>query len=200
MESIDQQKDAMRKMIFTRRRAMTDQQRTTQSLQACRKLVALLDLSPHSVLGLYSAMDQELSLHALAHHAYQCGTAVAFPCMRKPGAPGEPMLMDFRLVAPEHYQQETAPFVTNPLKSFKANDPALEAFPLVDPADLTHLVCPLVAFDAHRNRLGYGGGNYDRYLPQLSPRCKIMGVAFAQQEVELVPTDVHDIRIPIVSA
>ncbi len=54
---------------------------------------------------------------------------------------------------------------------------------------------PAVAFDAQGNRLGYGRGTYDRYLPQLREDCQVLGVAFAEQEVEQVPCDEHDCSI-----
>ena len=38
-------------------------------------------------------------------------------------------------------------------------------------------------------------GTYDRYLPQLRDDCLLVGVAFAEQEVEQVPCDEHDHKI-----
>lgn len=63
------------------------------------------------------------------------------------------------------------------------------------------IVVPLVAFDRAGARLGYGGGCYDRYLPTLRPDCQIVGIAFEEQRVDHVPTDVHDLPLPnIISA
>lgn len=55
---------------------------------------------------------------------------------------------------------------------------------------------PAVAFDAQGNRLGYGRGTYDRYLPQLREDCQLLGVAFVEQEVDRVPCDEHDRKVP----
>jgi 5-formyltetrahydrofolate cyclo-ligase len=51
------------------------------------------------------------------------------------------------------------------------------------------LVVPLLAFDSHGWRLGYGGGFYDRTLADLRASRKILavGYAFAGQEVDDVP-------------
>ena len=66
---------------------------------------------------------------------------------------------------------------------------------------LNMIVVPLVAFDHAGARLGYGGGCYDRYLTMLSPACQIVGIAFDEQRVDHVPTDVHDLPLPhIISA
>ena len=50
---------------------------------------------------------------------------------------------------------------------------------------------PLLAFDRKGNRLGYGGGYYDRTLATL-PGCNAIGFGFAAQEVDGLPTEPHD--------
>lgn len=56
------------------------------------------------------------------------------------------------------------------------------------------LVVPLVAFDRRGNRLGYGGGFYDRTLEKLRSLKKVVaiGVAYAAQMVDGVPRGEHD--------
>lgn len=60
------------------------------------------------------------------------------------------------------------------------------------------LLVPLLAFDRHGGRLGYGAGYYDRTLPQLSPRFTL-GCGFAAQEVQDVPMGPHDVRLDAVA-
>ena len=56
---------------------------------------------------------------------------------------------------------------------------------------------PLLAFSAKGERLGYGGGYYDRTLEVLRQKNEIFacGVAYAGQEVESLPTDMHDAKL-----
>ena len=56
------------------------------------------------------------------------------------------------------------------------------------------VLIPLLAFDRHGHRLGYGGGFYDRTLALL-PRALRIGCAFAAQEVDSVPHGPHDQRL-----
>ena len=53
------------------------------------------------------------------------------------------------------------------------------------------LLIPLLAFDHAGNRLGYGGGFYDRTLALL-PRALRIGCAFAAQELDKVPAGPYD--------
>ncbi len=64
-------------------------------------------------------------------------------------------------------------------------------WPLAHP---TVLLVPLLAFDAHGHRLGYGGGFYDRTLDAMRAGGRVLaiGVAYAGQEVPLLPREAHD--------
>jgi 5-formyltetrahydrofolate cyclo-ligase len=62
------------------------------------------------------------------------------------------------------------------------------------------LVVPLLAFDRAGYRLGYGGGFYDRTLARLREIKPVVavGMAYAAQEVPLVPHDANDQRLDFV--
>ena len=62
------------------------------------------------------------------------------------------------------------------------------------------LLVPLVAFDKDLNRIGYGGGFYDRYIAKIRKRKKILTVGFAYsfQKVKKIPTNNYDIKLDII--
>ena len=62
------------------------------------------------------------------------------------------------------------------------------------------LLIPLVAFDNNLNRLGYGGGYYDRYLSKLKKKKNIMkiGIAFSFQKIKKIPINNYDIKLDYV--
>ena len=59
------------------------------------------------------------------------------------------------------------------------------------------LLVPLVAYDKKFNRIGYGGGYYDRYLKKISKRKKIItiGLAYSFQKVINIPINDYDIKL-----
>ena len=60
------------------------------------------------------------------------------------------------------------------------------------------IMVPLVAFDRHLNRIGYGKGYYDRYLSRLIRSKKsvlTIGLAFSFQKYKKIPTIKSDIKL-----
>ena len=82
----------------------------------------------------------------------------------------------------------------NPLKVSKYGIPEPEIKDIVYP-DI--LLIPLVAFDKKLNRLGYGGGYYDRLIDRLSKKKKIIkiGLAFSIQKIDEVPINAYDQKL-----
>lgn len=151
--------------------------------------------------AVYAALPKEVNLDAFIVGAYERGCAVAFPCMNRTKQQGEGSPMSMRQVGRAAYERGDVPFICSPIEAFERDEEVLAAYPPVKPSDIDFMVVPMVAFDAHQHRLGYGGGNYDTYLPDLSPACAVVGAAFKEQCVPEVPTEPHDLPMPaIVSA
>jgi 5-formyltetrahydrofolate cyclo-ligase len=62
------------------------------------------------------------------------------------------------------------------------------------------LLVPLLAFDRRGHRIGYGAGYYDLTIAQLRAKKPIaaVGIAFAAQEVEIVPRTAFDAQLDLV--
>lgn len=68
----------------------------------------------------------------------------------------------------------------------------------VDPLEIDLVAVPGVAFDRSRNRIGYGGGYYDRFLRTLRPDCLKAGVAFELQLFDSLPAAEYDLPVDII--
>ena len=62
------------------------------------------------------------------------------------------------------------------------------------------LLVPLVAFDKNFNRIGYGGGFYDRYIKKVRKQKKVLTIGFAYsfQKVKKIPTNNYDIGLDFI--
>ena len=71
----------------------------------------------------------------------------------------------------------------------------IDSAPVVEP-DI--IILPLLGFDKHGTRLGYGKGHYDRTLAIMSKKPKLIGLAFAAQEIDFIPAASHDVPLDAV--
>tara|TARA_B100000886_G_C20177542_1_gene388754 strand:+ start:54 stop:614 length:561 start_codon:yes stop_codon:yes gene_type:complete len=62
------------------------------------------------------------------------------------------------------------------------------------------LFVPVVAFDKYLNRVGYGGGFYDRYLEKISriKKCLTIGLAFSHQKVNKIKVENFDKKLDLI--
>ena len=59
------------------------------------------------------------------------------------------------------------------------------------------LLVPLLAFDKYLNRIGYGGGYYDRYIKKIKTKKKILtiGLAYSFKKVKEIPVNKYDKKL-----
>lgn len=136
-----------------------------------------------AIIGLYRADKSEAPAASYAKFFHEQGHTIALPAFESSDAP-----MIFR----EHIDpfgesdMETGPFFGIPQPGSKA--------PQVIP-DV--LFVPLVGFTAAGDRLGQGGGYYDRWLAQ-NPGRMTVGLAWDVQLCEHLATEPHDIALDCV--
>ena len=78
--------------------------------------------------------------------------------------------------------------------------PALRELPerAVDRESIGLIIVPGVAFDPARNRIGQGGGFYDRFLKTFKKRPYLAALSYQCQIFSSIPTDPHDIQMDAV--
>ena len=67
-----------------------------------------------------------------------------------------------------------------------------------DEGDLDAVIVPGVGFDVKGNRLGFGVGYYDRFLPKTKPSCRKIAVCYELQLKETVFPEDHDFPVDII--
>ena len=80
----------------------------------------------------------------------------------------------------------------------------INKFGMLEPALLSQhkipdvMLIPLLAYDRKKNRLGYGGGYYDRYLNKFLKKNNnilTVGIAFSFQKHHKIPTNKEDVKL-----
>ena len=85
----------------------------------------------------------------------------------------------------------------DPLKLNKYGIPEPVGKKLIEP---NILVIPIVAFDKDLNRIGYGGGYYDRFIQKIERKfkCLKIGLALSFQEVKKIPINKYDKKMDLI--
>ncbi|MCD8199502.1 MAG: hypothetical protein LUD25_00840 [Coriobacteriaceae bacterium] len=205
-------REDLRREALTARKRIPETERKRRSEELCGQLLDVLDAviedagrpASDCIVTVYAATGSEVGLDAFIEAAYGRGVGLAFPCMFADTDATSvsttcEATMGMRLVDETSYRSGAAPFVNDPFQVLTADDPRLAPYPPVAATDPILTVVPLVAFDTSGNRLGYGQGNYDRYLAKTGPANRSVGVAFAEQEVGGIPALAHDRRLEILT-
>jgi 5-formyltetrahydrofolate cyclo-ligase len=174
-------KAIMRREMAARRDALPAAERR----QAAETIAARpfpVAVPPGAIVSGFMPLKSEINPLPLMRKLAEAGAALALPVV---AGKGQPLTM------------RGWAFGT-PLASgvWGIKEPMADA-PAVDP-DI--LIVPLLAFDGRGYRLGYGAGYYDMTLTGLRTRKPIaaVGIAYAAQEVDTVPTTPRDARLDLV--
>jgi 5-formyltetrahydrofolate cyclo-ligase len=167
-------KAALRKAAFAARKAAFAAAAANVPL-ATAHLLAQIGPAAGRVISGYMPIRTEIDPRPAMGALHAAGARVAVPVIAGAGLP-----LEFREWTPG------ARLVEGPFKALIPEDGAW----LVPET----LIVPLVGFDAGLNRLGYGGGFYDRTLARLRATGPIraIGFAFAAQELPAIPADATD--------
>ena len=162
-------KTELRKLARVRRQTLRDDAFAARLAAHASQL----NVPPGIIVAGYDARPDEadpaLLLQALAHK----GAHVAFPRVT-----GKGRALEFHLVPDNEILMPGAYGIHEPLAHWPRAVPDL-------------LLVPLLGFDDHGYRLGYGGGYYDRTLASLS-KVRAIGIAYAGQRMDFLPHDAHD--------
>lgn len=142
------------------------------------RLRTLPDVQNAQHILIYAAMPQEVDILPLADDSHRHWYLPR--C-----APG-------RRLAIHPYIPDITPFRTGTL-GIREPDPKL--VPEVEPTVLDVVIVPALLLTPEGGRLGYGGGYYDRFLPQIRPDARKIGVLPAALVVPYLPLNPWDVPL-----
>ncbi|MCB8837802.1 5-formyltetrahydrofolate cyclo-ligase [Aurantimonas sp. VKM B-3413] len=180
MDDSHHTKADIRRVSLERRDAMSEEARIEASLAVCDR-IAQEFVSPPDVVSGFLPIRSEIDIRPAMMTLADRGARLCVPAI----AAGK---LEFRHLV------RGAPLEP---QGFGTYAPGTEAA-VLDP-DL--MLVPLSAFDQRGGRIGYGRGYYDTAIAALRAKGRepvLVGVAFACQEVEAVPMEPHDVRLPLI--
>ena len=177
-----QKKEEIRKRIESQRRQLSQTDIATKSRIICDKLVRFDAFQSAETIHSYVAWRNEVNTHELIKSTLKEGRRVVVPVVDLPNH----ALLHSEIEQFEELQPGTFG-ILEPPKSF------LRSVPI---SDLDLIIVPGVAFDLRGDRIGYGGGYYDRFLRQTS--AKKVALAYHFQIVDQIPTNARDQSVDIV--
>lgn len=93
----------------------------------------------------------------------------------------------------EHFL--VTPFTHLVVNQWKIPEPDPLTSERIQPREIDIVLVPLLAFDRQGYRVGYGGGYYDRFLPQTRPDCIKMGLSLFEAVDDIEDIDTFDIPL-----
>lgn len=179
---------ALRQQLRQQRLQLTAKQQHDASEQLLTQFIALNEIQTAQHIAIYHSHEGEIDTRPIIHWLWQQGKQTYLP-IPHPFSKGHLLY--------QHYHQQTRMKVGK----YGILQPILNKNSIIPTQQLDLICTPLVAFDQYGQRLGMGGGYYDRTLSSWFKERRgatPIGLAHQCQYVELLSCEEWDIPLPII--
>lgn len=182
---MSENKKQLRERILQQRNALSTEMRGEKSRAISQRLLSLPQFQSAQWIMSYVTFRSEVDTIPFIEASLVRGKRMVVPVVEK--STRRLLISEIRDIA-----RELVP------GAYGIMEPAENFWRIISPQLLNLVVVPGVAFDLQGNRLGYGGGYYDRFLKTLSPGVSLIAVAFDLQVVEKIPAEHHDLKVHLI--
>jgi 5-formyltetrahydrofolate cyclo-ligase len=174
---------ALRQQLRTQRRQLSADQRELAAGQLAKQFQAKNLFADVKHLAVYCAQDGEIDPSEIVRTAREKNILCYLP-----------ILEDKKLIFAAYHKDDPCT-----LNRYGISEP-VQKENVITPEQLDAVLVPLVAFDQKGNRLGMGQGYYDRTFAFMNDaiKPKLIGLAYAFQEVEKIIAEEWDVPLHIV--
>lgn len=172
-------KNELRKSILQARKSLPEEEVATKSRSITEKLLSLPEYREAQMVMLYLDFRNEVATGELVKETLAAGKRVVVPITDTKNT----ALIPSEVI---HYPDDIT------LGTWDIPEPKKAAVRPVELTDIDIVIVPGVAFDPQGNRLGYGGGFYDRFLLRTKPGTTFVALAFEMQIRDEVYPEAHD--------
>lgn len=168
-----------RKEALSARNSLSKDYIEVASIAICKKLISSDEFQKAKKIFIYNAVAGEVRLDYLVDIAATLGKEIYYPLCK-----GEGEMLALKPGADTVWGRG----------SFGISEPGEAGSGEAKPSELDLIICPLTAFDENGNRIGMGGGYYDRFLAK-AKSADVIGVAFDCQKVKRILAQTHDVPL-----
>ena len=168
-----------------KRQTLSAQQQLTAASDLLKICVTSTTLAQAKTIACYIANDGEIDPSVMLDYCWQHGKTVLLPVLH-PFSKGHLLFVKYHPNSPTHEN------------CYGIKEPIITSTNLCPLANIELILTPLVAFDTEGNRLGMGGGYYDRTLAPIrrdSLQTQLIGLAHTCQQTDMLLTDSWDIPL-----
>ncbi len=159
-------------------------ERMQASAAICQRLCGLAEVARVESVLLYRAFRSEVETETICQALWQRGKTVCLPRT----VPEQKILLSLIWDGKISLQPGYRGIL----------EPELQADKVFPSDKLDIVLVPGLLFDRNGNRLGYGGGYYDRFLALQAPQALRIGLAFSCQIAAGIPAMAHDVPLHMV--
>ena len=179
------QKKELRKKIINERDQLTERDIAEKSRLISEKLFSLQAYRNAETIMYFISFGTEVDTRPMVEETIRQGKVALAPKPR----PEERKMIPSRIL---DWDNDFIP------GAYNIPEPKEEALRPYNPDQIDLLIVPGVAFDLKGNRLGYGGGYYDRFFALLKPGTPLVALVFELQVVPEVPVEEWDRRVDVI--
>lgn len=176
-------KAELRKELLSRRDNIPPEVRKAKNRMICERMLTLDEFKNAGIIFFFASFRTEVDTTEMIKSSLTSGKRVILPKVDKENH--ELLLYEIR-----EFVELTPGYMGIP------EPPVAENLMNINDADI--VIIPGAGFDASGNRIGYGGGYYDRLLSGLQKPVPVIAPAYEEQIEDCIPSEPHDIRVQII--
>lgn len=178
-------KESLRKELLKRRDSIPHEVRKSKDRSILERLLPLEEIRHAGLLLLFASFRSEVDTREMAIRLINEGKRAVFP--KVDGDRRGLLLYEVKDIG------ELIPgYMGIPEPSVLTDER------MADINGVDVVVIPGAGFDAEGNRIGYGGGYYDRLLSSLTCDVTVVAPAYEEQIIDSVPSESHDIKVGMI--
>jgi len=175
-------KQELRKQYLKLRKTVFNKK--SKSKEITNKVISFEGYKLAKVIAIYNSLEDEVDTQDLIKYSIENNKVVVLPRVIN-----KTEMKFYKIASLDKLERG----------DFGIKEPIEDENNLVRPDEIDLMIVPGVCFDRNKNRIGFGGGYYDRYLANENSILKI-GVCFEEQLLkdDYIDTDNNDIKMDVV--